>query len=209
MFGMDLNHGTDDGQPYPYVRPEAANQEFVSTFEEFLREVWVGMMHLNATVANPTDTMKLATLANRLSDMFRSRRQVGNVSREELFAVSMMSWFHLALETASPPLEVLRDLKADMDGPEQRLFAIGQKVGLPAHGLSKSYLDIAEPMSRILSEIESRIYNDVNNVNALYDKNIISQRPFPPSPEADMRVIITHWSIIAGRDIKARKVATT
>ena len=23
MFGMDLNHGTDDGQPYPFVRAEA------------------------------------------------------------------------------------------------------------------------------------------------------------------------------------------
>src|SRR5215211_5380722 len=47
MFGMDLNHGTDEGQPYPYVRAEAANNEFVPTFEEFLREVWIGIEHVD------------------------------------------------------------------------------------------------------------------------------------------------------------------
>jgi len=34
MFGMDLNHGRDGSSTYPYARPEAANREFVSTFEE-------------------------------------------------------------------------------------------------------------------------------------------------------------------------------
>ncbi len=64
MFGMDLNHGTDDNKPYPYVKAEAANSEFVSTFEEFLREVWVGMENVNNTSgANPTDDAKIADLA--------------------------------------------------------------------------------------------------------------------------------------------------
>jgi hypothetical protein len=39
IFGMDLNHGTDGNKPCPYVKAEAANYGFVSTFEEFLREV--------------------------------------------------------------------------------------------------------------------------------------------------------------------------
>ena len=30
MFGMDLNHGADDNSPYPFVRADAANNEFVS-----------------------------------------------------------------------------------------------------------------------------------------------------------------------------------
>ena len=69
MFGMDLNHGTDDNKPYPYVKAEAANSEFVSTFEEFLREVWVGMENVNNTSgANPTDDAKIADLAERLHD---------------------------------------------------------------------------------------------------------------------------------------------
>ena len=61
MFGMDLNHGADDGKPYPYVKAEAANSEFVATFEEFLREVWVGITYVGATSSsNPTDDSKIA-----------------------------------------------------------------------------------------------------------------------------------------------------
>ena len=45
---MDLNHGSDDGKPYPYIKAEAANSEFVATFEEFLREVWVGITYVTA-----------------------------------------------------------------------------------------------------------------------------------------------------------------
>ena len=26
LFGMDLGHGTDDGQPYPYAKPKSANR---------------------------------------------------------------------------------------------------------------------------------------------------------------------------------------
>ena len=43
--GMDLNHGAADNKPYSYVRAEAANKEFVSTFEELLREVWIGIIN--------------------------------------------------------------------------------------------------------------------------------------------------------------------
>ena len=76
MFGMDLNHGTDDNKPYPYVKAEAANNEFVSTFEEFLREVWIGMENVNNTSgANPKDDAKIADLAEKLHDMLRTRRE--------------------------------------------------------------------------------------------------------------------------------------
>jgi hypothetical protein len=67
MFGMDLNHGGDDGRPYPYVKAEAANTEFVSTFEEFLREVWVGITYVGATSSSdPTDDSKISELAEKL-----------------------------------------------------------------------------------------------------------------------------------------------
>ena len=73
MFGMDLNHGTEDNKPYPYVKADAANNEFVSTFEEFLREVWIGIENVaNSSGANPTDDAKIADLAQKLFDMFRS-----------------------------------------------------------------------------------------------------------------------------------------
>jgi hypothetical protein len=198
MFGMDLNHGSDDGKPYPYVRAEAANGEFVNTFEELLREVWVGMTYVSATSSsNPTDDSKLSELAEKLNNMLLTRRQNGNLSREEFAYVSMMSWFHLTLEYPSP---IVRSLRAEGTGAEQQLFKIAERVGLPAHGMSKNFFDIADPLSRILIQIELGTYNRGTAVAALYT-------PATGGPESDMRTIITHWTAITGRDVKARKVA--
>lgn len=205
MFAMDLNHGTDDGKPYPYTRADAANTEFVATFEEFLREVWVGMTYVGSTTsANPTDTAKIATLASKLKNMLLSRRQNGNLAREEFSAVTAMAWFHLTLEykndnTSSPIVQALR---ADASGTEQRLFKIAERVGLPAHGLSKHFFDISDAISRILIQIETGDFDDPANVPALF-----TPVTFSPNPESAMRKIITHWTAITGRDVKARKVA--
>jgi transcriptional regulator with XRE-family HTH domain len=207
MFGMDLNHGTDDGKQYPYVKAVAANNDFVNTFEEFLREVWVGMIYVQATAAaNPTDQAKITTLVGKLKDMLLSRRQSGNLSREEFAAVSAMAWFHLTLEftdAAGLPAPIVQSLRAEASGTEQRLFKIAERVGLPAHGLSKHYFDIADQLSRILIEIEMGVYDPPGAVAALF-------RPGPPgAPEEAMRIIITHWTAITGRDVKARKVAAS
>ncbi len=201
MFGMELNHGTDDGQPLPYVKAEAANREFVATFEEFLREVWIGMTYVNATAtANPTDDSKIATLAEKLSDMLRSRRQNGNLAREEFSAVSALSWFHLTLEFDSP---IVKALRAESTGIEQTLFKIAERVGLPAHGLAKHFFEIADPMSRLLTQLETGTYNTAAAAPALYTRD----DPAAGSPENALRTIITHWTAITGRDIKSRKVA--
>jgi len=199
MFGMDLNHGADDGKPYSYIKAEAANSEFAATFEEFLREVWVGITYVTASASsNPTDDSKIAELAEKLHDMLQSRRQNGNLAREEFAFVAMMSWLHLTLEFDTP---ILQSLRADAIGVENRLFKIAERVGLPAHGLSKSFFDIADPMSRLLIQIELGTYNTASSVRALYDSSITD------SPEPDLRTIITHWAAITGRDVKARKVA--
>lgn len=203
MFGMELNHGGDDGRPYPYTRADAANGDFVSTFEELLREVWIGMTYVNAVnTANPTDPARIALLAERLHDMFRSRRQNGNLSREELAAVSTMSWFHFTLEFNSP---IVVSLRADATGTEQRLFKVAERVGLPAHGLAKHFFEIADPLSRILTQIETGDYNTVDAVPALYtpDSSVAE------SPEAAMRQIILNWTAIRGVDVKSRKVTAT
>jgi len=198
MFGMPLNHEKGDGQPYSYVRADAANNEFVSTFHEFLSEVWVGIENVNNfTGVNPTDNGKIANLAEKLHNMLITRRQQGNLSREEFVFVSMMSWFHLTVQFNSP---IVLTLRADAASPEQRLFKIAQRVSLPAHGLSKSYFDIADAISLLLILIETRLINDPAAVSALYN----------PGPlQAAMNTIITHWSIITGRDVKAKKVAAT
>ena len=44
---MDLNHGLDGNKPYPYEKRKVSNTDFVTTFEDFLREVWVGIVNVN------------------------------------------------------------------------------------------------------------------------------------------------------------------
>jgi hypothetical protein len=198
MFGMDLNHGADEGQPYSFVKANAANSEFVKTFEELLREVWIGITYRKAaTSARPIDDAKIASLVTRLRDMLRARRQHGNLSREEFAFVSMMSWFHLSVENSLP---IIEDLKVETSSPEQRLFKIAQRVGLPAHALSKSLFDIADPISSILIEIESDRFSSAGTAPELYDKDVAN------SVADTMGTIITHWSIITGRDMKATRV---
>jgi hypothetical protein len=199
MFGMDLNHGADDNSPYPYVRADASNKEFVPTFEELLREVWIG--HINRTTtsgANPTDDTKIEELARKLHDMLITRRQSGNLSREEFVFVAMMSWFHLTVDN---DLQIIRDLRADGTSPEQRLFKIAQVVGLPAHGLSRSYFEVADDISTVLTAIETGALHVSGAARTFYDPAVLN------SLAGIMTRIITHWSLITGRDIKAGKVA--
>jgi hypothetical protein len=95
---------------------------------------------------------------------------------------------------------VVVDLRAQATNEEQRLFKIAQLVGVPAHGLSGSYFDIAVSISQILILIETGIVTAVpNGVAALYTPGTDTER--------QMRTIITHWSIITGRDMKAGKIA--
>lgn len=198
LFGMDLNHGSPDNKPFTYARAEAANKEFVSTFEDLLREVWVGIINAtNFSGTNATDDAKLTDLIKRLHDMLLSRRVNGTLSREEFTFVSMMSWFHLTVEFDSA---VVVDLRSQAASAEQRLYKIAQQIGLPAHGLASSYFEIADSISFILLLVESGFFAIVPNaIASLYTPN---------SPiEAAMRTIITHWSIITGRDVKAGKVA--
>lgn len=203
MFAMDLNHGTDDNQPYQYIKAEVANNEFITTFEELLREVWVGIINVdNQGGAKQTDNAKIANLAESLHNMLISRRQGGNLSREEFVFVSIMSWFHLTVSFDSSPIIVA--LRAQAASPEERLFKIASQVGLPAHGLSNSFFRVADAISRVLILIETGSLNDSIAVEALYNPNVNAPNPLP----GDMQTIITHWSSITGRDMKARKVAT-
>ncbi|ABA58650.1 hypothetical protein Noc_2190 [Nitrosococcus oceani ATCC 19707] len=197
MFGMELNHQGED--KIPYEKAQAANSEFVYIFEEFLREVWLGVINVNNTSgSNPTDDAEIANLAEKLHDMLVTRRLGSNLAREEFFFVSMMAWFQLTLEFDSP---IVLSLRAEGTSPEQRLHKIAQRVGLPAHALSKNFFDMADAISRVLIQIETGIYNDPGAVPALYTR-------VSGGPEADIRTIITHWSITTGHDLKARKVTS-
>jgi hypothetical protein len=200
MFGMDLNHGMDDNKSYPYIKPNTANCEFVSTFEEFLREVWVGIANASNTSGyRQTDNAAISNLARRLHDMLRTRRTYGNLSQEEFWFVSMMSWFHLSVEFNSP---IVVSLRADGASEEERLKKIAERVKLPAHGKSYYFFRIADPLSRILTQIETGIYNEALAVPALYTPEIPLGTRNPV--EADMRLIITYWSYATDRNMKEK-----
>ena len=202
MFGMDLNHGMDDGRPYPYQRAAAANSSFVPTWEEFLREVWRGIENFtNTSGASPTDDAAIARLARTLDDMLSVRREGGNLSREELFHVSAMSWLHLTIAFDSP---VVLDLEAQANSPEDRLLKIGERVGLPAHSRSGEYLRLADDMSFVLRLIEAAHFNSPAGAQLLYDKDASSSETFDA-----MISIIRDWSMATGRDMKARRVSVT
>jgi hypothetical protein len=199
MFGMDLNHGQENGQEYPYVKVQKANTEFVSTFQELLREVWVGYTYRSTSnSANPTDDAKIARLAHALHDMLITRRQNGNLAREEFFYVAMMSWFHLTVESDLP---IIEDLRATGASPEQRLFKIAQEVGLPAHAMSRDFFEMADEISQVLIAIETGTLNTPGAARAFYD-------PSAGNTLADLMIsVITHWSSVSREDPKVRKAA--
>jgi hypothetical protein len=200
MFGMDLNHGKDDNSPYPYVKVPAANKEFVTTFEELLREAWIGFINRTTTSGpNPTDNAKIEDLVRILNTQLIDRRRFGNLSREEFYLVSMMSWFHLTVENINLP--IIRDLRAEGTTAEQVLFKIAHMVGLPANGLADHYFQIADSISAVLIAIESGTLQLPGAARAFYDPT------FPNSLSDTMNKIITHWSAITGHDVKAGKVA--
>jgi hypothetical protein len=204
MFGLDLNHGTDDNRPYPYPRAAAANTDFTGTFEELLREVWRAIENVrNQVGANQTDVATIANLARTIFDMLRVRRQenVGNLARDELFHVSTMNWFHLTLSFNTP---IVRDLKADATSAAERLQKIGERVGLPAHSRTDSYLQLATNMSLVLRAMENGTFNDAAGATALFTPGTVAQ---PNEFQAAMQQIIAHWTIATGRDLKASRVS--
>jgi hypothetical protein len=204
MLGMDLNHGRDDGQPYPYVHAAAAHTGFVPMFEDLLREVWIAAENFkNTSGTNPKDDAAIANLARDIRDMLRTRRQQGNLAREEFWIVTMASWFHLILESNN---SVITDLKSNAGSPEERLRKIGDRVGLKPHVHAESFFILAPRLSVLLKRIEAGDYNSPSSVSVLYSENAVP----PPNPiRKDMLDIINQWSIATGRDMKARRTTIT
>jgi hypothetical protein len=205
LFGIDLNHGYDDGRPYPYVRSQIANREFVPQFEEFLREVWRGIENFsNTSGANPTDDAALAELGAALADLLTVRHRNGAMSREEFLAVATMSWFHLTLMTDTP---IVVDLKAAASSPEERLRKLGERIDLKPHRKSEQYFAMADAASQLLIAIEARQFANPLGVRTLYAE---TTPPAPPNQiRANAMTVIAQWSIASDRDLKASKVITS
>jgi hypothetical protein len=201
MFGMDLNHGRDGSTAYPYEKAAIANRDFVGTFEEFLRHVWRGIENANNGIGpNPTDAQAILDLSLRLQAMLVARRGgsavAANLSREEFLAVSLMSWFAL---TVTFDTAIVAELRATGPTPEERLRQIGERIGLPMHPQSHSYFLIAPRISALLQEIEAGWFDTIPEIETLY-------APSSPNPvRDDVALVIHHWSIISGRDMKAAR----
>jgi hypothetical protein len=204
MFGMDLNHGTDDGQPFQYVKAEVANGDFVPTFEAFLREAWRAIENAsNTSGTNPTAAAAIADLALRLQTMLNERRGgtpiAANLAREEFAAVAFTSWLHVLLDFDN---NVLADFRAQGTSPEERLARLGERVGLPAHAHSHSYFILAPIVSLLLTQVEAGLYSTAAGAQTLF----LPARPAPNATRDDVETIVDHWSRATGRNLKSLPV---
>ncbi len=184
MFGMDLNHGTDDNKPYPYNKPSASNKGFVPTLENLLRNLWVAITNVqNINNVNPTDNAEIENLARVLYVMLQNRRLNGTLTREEFSAVGTLDWLRLAVSFNSP---IVVDLRAEAESEYERLKKIADRVGLPCHGKSDEYFQLAGPMSGLLQGIENQ--------------TLIDTGTFLAYPQIDN--IINNWSKVTGKVMK-------
>jgi hypothetical protein len=199
MFGIDLSHAGELAVLHPYAKPEAANREFIPTFEAMASEVWKGIENAkNTSGVNATDDEAISTAARRIFDMMSTRRLNGNLSREEFRAVAVMSWLHLAVMYDSA---IVLALNASASSPEQRLQKIAERVGMSVHSRAKPLFDLSQPFSSLLQSIETGLFNDPGGVATLYT---------PPSTiEANAEIVIDQYSLATNRDLKAHTIAMT
>lgn len=203
MFGFTLpGDATADGASYPFYQPKASNANYRRNFERFCEETWIGVENdANTSGKKPTDDESIAFHAFEMQKNFASQRNNGDITKQEFYFVSMLSWFHLALEYNSP---VIRAFGINEESPAQRLFALANIVGIPANGLSENLFRLADPMSLILTQIETGIYNSAANVGVLYDTDASNN-----AVSNVMRRIIFNYSQVTGRDLKVRQGENT
>jgi hypothetical protein len=204
LFGMDLAFGADDNRPMVYERAMATNESFVRLFEELLYELWQAMTNLrNIAGVNAADDDRIYALADQLKFILRSRRQRGVLAREELVAVTALSWLYLTLDSNS---SVVVDLRAEATSPGDRLKLIGERVGLPAHSKSAALFAMADDLSLLLRTLEADIVTGPQFAWVLYATAPPTGSTLVPLGPTSRRVI-TEWSSATGRDLKARKAA--
>jgi hypothetical protein len=198
---MDCNNRSEDGRPYVYPKPDAANREFSRTFEQLLRETWRAYTNRRNYIGpNTADIQVLRDLLLRLHDMFCDRRMHGTLAREEFYSVATLSWFHLTVLANSAVVEMMH---ADGNNPAERLRAIGERVGLPAHSKSYNYFEMAVALSEIVCCIENGQFT--GNTPAIPIQRLYDGSPNTDgttSPTEQMLRIIDHWSAASGRNLK-------
>jgi hypothetical protein len=198
MFGIELNQAAEIAAKHQYAKPASANVDFIETFERLAAMAWRGIVNVrNRFGPNDTDNQAIVSAVRRLSCMLVTRRQDCNFARQELRAVAVMSWLHLAVSFDSP---IVVDLRAQASCPEERLFRIARQVGMTAHSRSQALFALAQPFADLLMLIESGKFDDTALAPNLYKKK---------SHRRLLEKVIGNYSIAMGHDVKALAVTVT
>ncbi len=206
MFGLDLPHGLpawpEGGSDRRDWRTHAGlgvNTGFRASWSELLRQVWLGLENsANTSGADPTDPAYVALLCETIKDMLNNRRQGGLLAREEFAHVTVMSWFHLTLQTDTP---IVNDLDANATSPADRLARLAERVGMSPAARSRELFDMAELMSSVLRAIELGTFDDQTAAATLFDP--------ATALGVDMRNLINLWQSATGERVKERPTGTT
>jgi hypothetical protein len=203
MFGTDLPHplpgAAADAQPWKRDAGAVANTRFLELWTELLRQVWMGIENdRNQVGANPTDPSYLAYLCQTLGEMLRLRRRGGMLAREEYRAVTMLSWFHLTVETDTPVVVDLRARAGGVGNPADRLAAIGQRVGITPPRQARELFELADLISPVLWFIELDQFSTPANAETLFRIFSVAN----PEVARTMLRIIDLWQSATGERLK-------
>jgi hypothetical protein len=196
MFGSNVLNPIQNDPAVKQMPPAAANREFWGTLERFLAEVWRGIVNSgNTSGRNDADAAAVARYALFLNDMMGTRRLGLAIDRQEFAACCLTNWFHMVLLWNSP---IVRALKSEADSPADRLSKLGERVGVPAHSRTASYIQLANLLGTLMLDIESGLYNSAITATNLYMVPANAQR---------LSEIITLYMNATGRDLKASTVS--
>jgi hypothetical protein len=210
MFALEPPHaipprwapplGVDGPQPWK-ADTGGVNSDFREKWAELLRQIWLGIENQNNGIgSNPTDAEYVAFLAKALRDMLGMRRRGGLLAREEFVFVSIMSWFHLTLESDTP---IVIDLKAEGTSAADRLAKIAQRVGMAPAARSRELFELSDLMSAFLRAIELGLYDTGETAQTLFLRFGTNDRII-----SDMNRIIDLWQSATGERVKDRPAGT-
>ena len=198
MFGWDLPHPGPEGQPWKRDVGAAANTRFLELVDELLRQVWLGFENQNnSSGANPTDDTYLGYLCQTLGEMLRMRRRGGMLTREEFSYVTMLSWFHLTVETDTAVVQDLRATASTAGNAADRLAGVASRVGVTLPRQARELFDLADLLSPILWFIELGRFNSAAQARTLY----LTSGGSNPIAD-DMLRLIDLWQSATGRRVK-------
>jgi hypothetical protein len=203
FFGLDVPHAVpadpstvEDRMNWKAHTGLGVNADFQAKWSELLRQVWLALENAaNTSGANPTDDGYISLLCQAIQDMLNNRRKGGLLAREEFVHVTVLSWFHLTLQTDTP---IVADLKANATSPADRLSRIAERLGMKPAARSRELFELAEPMSSVLRAIELGTFSNSTAASTLHATGTVLAE--------EMRNLINLWQSATGERVKDRPI---